>query len=119
MTAAIVWTVLPSLKSWVAATIFEQQTISASAWETHTDFHELKRSIQRHFLNYDVYVPLEDMIQGLPPQGSAAKASELSLLMQKACGQATLYVWIPIRFRIPLIGDRVTEWCWKPPIQIQ
>jgi hypothetical protein len=41
------------------------------------------------------------------------KQRRLNFLMQKACGEGRIYIWIPIKFTWPIVGERVFDWCWK------
>ena len=49
-----------------------------------------------------------------PSENADGAAEDLGMLMQKACGRGRLYVWIPLKWRIPVLGEKVLEWCWKP-----
>jgi len=70
----------------------------------------IRRKIQKHFLGMKTYIPMEDI---LIPQDSVKTDDRLKKLMRKACGKGTIYIWIPLKFRWPLSGDKVMDWCWK------
>lgn len=108
---AIYWTTIPALLAVVAISRFPIPNPQESEWEDKRRVLEVKRRIQKHFLDYSVYLPMEDIIV---PVSLGDERTELSFLMQNTCGRATLYVWIPFKFRLPLIGDKVIDWCWKP-----
>lgn len=82
-------------------------------WSDPSAMLELKRDIQKHFLQYKLYLPVEDMVAGI----GEIEEQRTADLMRSACGSADLYVWVPVRIRMPLIGDRIHEWCWKPKIR--
>ncbi len=70
---------------------------------------EAQRSIQRHFLSFGVYIPLEDIVI----RGQATEIEEPTLvpLMEQSCGEGQVYVWVPLRFQLPILGEKVLEWC--------
>jgi hypothetical protein len=70
---------------------------------------ELKqqRRIQQLYLKYGIYVPLDDIVIR---QGENGPSPYMALL-EKACGRGQLYIWIPLKFQLPLIGERISEWC--------
>ena len=84
---------------------------SSSSKESAADL-SLERQIQRHFLAYNIYIPIEDIVTLPSTNGSQNEVA--SLIMQKACGRGRLFVWIPFKFRLPVTGEKVIEWCWKP-----
>ena len=55
---------------------------------------------------------MEDIVAPTPDQ------EQLTLLMQKACGKGKLYIWVPLKFRLPMRGEKVVEWCWIPKIKL-
>jgi len=106
--AALAWTCRPAaLALWGVYTLGPIATPVAE-WGDPGRALELKRKVQKHFLDARTYLPLEDIVI---PQ---AHGNESSLLMQKACGRGRLYIWIPFKFDIPIFGKKVIEWCWKP-----
>lgn len=66
-----------------------------------------QRFIQRHFLSYGVYIPLEDIVI----RGMTSVEPTLVPLMQQSCGEGRAYVWVPLRFQLPVVGEKVLEWC--------
>ena len=69
-----------------------------------------RRRIQKHFLKLKTYIPMEDIV--IPSEAGTAN-DRLKKLMRKACGKGTIYIWIPLKFRWPIAGERVIDWCWK------
>lgn len=107
---ALGWTFAPSVRALLASIDLE---LTPSVIQLNGDGStstSVKRQIQRHYREYGIYVPLEDIYFSSEAKESNAR---LSFLMQKACGRATLYVWIPLRLRLPLEGEKVFDWCWK------
>ncbi len=107
---AATWSSLPALTAAWAMLSFKAPEMSKEDWLDPARTLELRREIQKHFLGHTVYIPLEDIIA--PPAGD--NHDDLALLMQKACGRGRLYIWIPLRFKVPLTGEKVIEWCWRP-----
>jgi hypothetical protein len=81
----------------------------------NTDF---KREEQKYFLQYGIYIPLEDMmfVEELSQRGERYTAA-----LNRSCSGLTVgygfAIWLPLKTRWPLLGERISEWCWKPPIQ--
>lgn len=108
---AIYWTVAPALAAKYATLKYLPTSIKVDQARSQHATITAKRQIQKFFLNENIYVPLDDIFISTD---FLENDPALSLLMQNACGQAKLYVWIPLKFRIPIFGDRVFDWCWKP-----
>jgi hypothetical protein len=66
-----------------------------------------QRFIQRHFLSYGVYIPLEDIVI----RGMRSVEPTIVPLMEQSCGEGRAYVWVPLRFQLPAVGEKVLEWC--------
>ena len=112
--AAAAWSAWPSLMA-IAGTVAQEPLKLAEADLVDASrIFATKRAIQKHLLSFATYVPLEDIVTAAP---SDVAAGDLSLLMQKACGRGKLFVWIPLRIRLPIVGERVYEWCWKPQLK--
>lgn len=114
--AAATWSFLPSLRSIVAVTKFGHLTINSTDLNTEESSVPIKRQIQRHFLDYSVYIPVEDIVI---IASDKKEDSRLESLMTKACGSGSLFVWIPLKISLPFYGEKVREWCWKPSLQIK
>lgn len=69
---------------------------------------ETRRRIQKRFLRQDVYIPLEDITL---VTADGVGESDYLFDMRKICGQGRIFVWVPLRFRLPLTGEKVREWC--------
>ncbi len=109
--AAVVWSSFPALLAGWAVVSHQPPTMTKDDWLDPTHVLELRRQIQKHFLANRVYIPLDDIVA---PSPNEAEPGDALLLMQKACGRGRLYVWIPLKFKVPLTGGKVIEWCWKP-----
>ncbi len=109
--AAAGWTCRPAVMALYAAYTVPPVGLDKSEWADPSRVLELRRQLQRHFLAHDTYVPLEDIVATPPREGSPG---DTALLMQKACGRGRLFIWIPFKFKLPITGDKVVEWCWKP-----
>lgn len=79
---------------------------------------EFKRSEQKYFLNYGIYVPLEDIMYAEQlPNGGARYAEALRRSCSGMQVGSGLAIWLPLKVVLPLLGERVIEWCWKVPVQ--
>ncbi len=89
-----------------------------SAWTMQSTelAEEIGRTVQSHFLRFDIYIPLEDI--WLDQEKNEVESQRLSLLMRKVCGHGSLYVWVPVSFRLPFVGTKTVEWCWKPELPV-
>ncbi len=77
----------------------------------HFNQLDLRRSLQRYLSDHDVYIPIEDIRW----QDDDTLASfDSGWTMQIRCDRARLHVWVPLRFKLPIIGEKVVEWCWIP-----
>lgn len=106
---ALGWSVAPAVRAGLAAALMNKPALDDTNGPQLTT--ALKRKIQKHFLDHTVYIPLEDIVLA---HNSDDEKDSLTLLMQKACGRGKLYIWIPLKFRLPIVGEKVFEWCWKP-----
>lgn len=105
---AVLWSSYPALQATAGGLVLRQQFGSNPAeWWKKGDVG-LKRSIQQHFSSYETYIPVEDV--HILDDG-AQEQERLAFLLHRACGPGKLFVWVPLRFRIPVLGSRVFEWC--------
>lgn len=115
--AGVGWTVFPTLGVLAAMANFSLpgvQALEDEEWQEPSRTLEIRRAVQKHFRAYSVYIPLEDI---LTPASDPPGPEDVSLLMQKTCGRGKLYVWLPFKFNLPVIGEKVFEWCWKPQLK--
>ena len=108
--AACLWTCWPALRAIHAASIYDSPSIGKVESLDPFGALQFRRSIQRHFSDHGVYVPIED-IQIVDPQDP--REVMFSLARQNQCDRARLHAWIPLRFKWPIFGEKVVEWCWK------
>lgn len=104
--ACIVWSCFPALKAVVAAGIldFRKEAVLGDGDSPL----EHKRRLQKHFLSHDVYIPLSDITLA---NGESSLDQQRLFSMRKICGQGKIFVWIPLKFRFPILGEKVVEWC--------
>lgn len=100
------WSSVYAVKATAASVSFLYRQKSGKGISLQQDPLVIQRSTQKHYLSYDIYIPFEDIY---PVSGR--NSNEITLAMQKACGKGRLYIWIPLKFRLPLIGHRILEWC--------
>lgn len=108
------WSSWPAVKALSAA--LELKKISKQSVIQGSDSVklEIQRNLQKHFLEFGVYVPLEDIMF---TERVTEANPELEATVNRVCGNAPLVVWIPLQFRLPLVGERSLEWCWKPSLK--
>lgn len=98
-----------ALKALYAAYTLETEPDITANTLNNQEMLTARRKIQKHFTNTGIYVPMEDIVF----TQTKKKDSRLHLLMHKACGPGKIYVWVPLKFKWPIFGERVFEWCWK------
>lgn len=108
---ALIWSVAPSIRAIVG--VVTAPTLEAPQASANDELM-IRRNLQKHFLKFNVYIPLEDIIFAKREQKSVDRTV---FLMQKICGEGTMYVWVPLRTRTPIFGESVYDWCWKPTIE--
>lgn len=98
-----------SCKPAIFAIIASNSIKSDSLTDGLNDFHQTfsQRKIQRHYLDYGIYIPIDDIIVN---RGGDTNPSLIKML-ERTCGRSPIYIWVPIRFRVPLAGEKVFEWC--------
>ena len=74
---------------------------------------EIQREVQKHYLSNGVYIPLEDIFF---VEEIKQTNPDLTSAIVKSCGNATMAIWVPLLVRLPYIGERSFEWCWKPSL---
>jgi len=109
---AFSWSSLPAIQTVIAAITLHVES-TEGAFGSDVDLR-VRRSVQQHFLGYNTYIPLDDILI-LSDDSSAPE--RLPFLVRRACGNGKLFVWVPLTFRIPLLGYRVFEWCMKPKMK--
>jgi hypothetical protein len=97
-----------SLRAFYAAETLPDLGLSAQYPGNEGEVFALQRKIQQHFMQHDVYIPLQDVVVEMPESDE-----RLTFLMRKACGQAKLYIWLPFAVKLPLKGKMLSSWCWK------
>lgn len=112
--AALTWTVEPAFRTTVATIQHEPLRLKMDDFTDIEKNTELKRQLQKHFLDYNIYIPLEDIVT-LSPQTDQIMMKDI---MARSCGPAYVYVWTPLGFRLPFIGMKFIDRCWKPDTEI-
>ena len=107
------WTFWPTSRAVVAA--FAMTPISRQPLVTGAESVrlEVQRAIQKHFLNFGVYIPLEDIVF---LERLTQTNQSLEGILKKVCGSDPIAIWLPLKFRLPLVGERSMEWCWRPSL---
>lgn len=90
-----------------SALLLQNQELTSLLKKPQTIALDGQRFIQRHFLSYGVYIPLEDIVI----RGMTSVEPTIVPLMEQSCGEGQAYVWVPLRFQLPVVGEKVLEWC--------
>lgn len=103
----------PALPSWLAIGQFLVDPKYENLVFSYESEKEIKRAIQKHFLSHNIYIPTEDIVI----RDTDSNDLEILKLIAETCGKADAYIWVPIKYRLPLIGEQTLEWClaktWK------
>ena len=79
---------------------------------------EFRRQEQQYFLDFGVYIPLDDIMY---VDQLASGGQRYAKALDRHCSGLKpgrgFAIWLPIKIKIPLIGERVSEWCWRPNIR--
>lgn len=114
LAAAVTWTIEPSFRTLLATMTYQSEPLTEDVYDNYEQNLNLKRQIQKHFLNFKIYIPLEDIVT----IGPNSKEKMMQEIMARSCGKANIYVWTPLGFRLPFLGQKFIDRCWKPTIQI-
>ncbi len=107
---ATLWTIQPSFATLLAVRTFQPAPLSTADANDPEALLQYKRDIQRHFAGSSIHVPLEDIAVR---QTAYDSLSRIQALNSKACGgKADLFLWLPLRFRLPVVGEIVFDRCW-------
>ena len=74
---------------------------------------EYKRKIQQHYRHYQIYLPLEDIVVNAQLNENP-DSFKLSASLQENYGASQVYLFIPLRFHLPFVGENVIEYVFKP-----
>lgn len=110
---AAYWSLAPAMSSLLACLRLPKVEIPADL--NQPSWLNTKREIQRHFLKQNVYIPLEDIALARDSSYVASQGSMafINHLLFKSCSSANLLIWVPLRIRLPIIGEHVLDLCWK------
>ncbi len=113
--AALGWSAYPALCATFGVISSPVVVSRKGDWQDESQSLVLRRKLQKHFLKHYTYIPLED----IATDTQLANHDPIALAaIQKVCGRGKLYVWIPLKVNLPLQGEKVFEWCWKPEVKI-
>lgn len=94
--------------------LFDSKPFVNYNWESPSSALAGRRLVQRHFMSVGVHIPLENIVATSDDDSANPRTIDL---MTEVCGHGDLLIWVPVRLKLPLIGDWVTEWCWVPKIK--
>ena len=90
--------------------------LSIHQYPSTSEVTRLRRDLQSHFRKYGVYIPVGDIIVA---NSEDLGQSVLSSRMVESCGQAPVYLWLPIQVELPIHGKKIWEYCFKPKVRLQ
>ena len=79
-------------------------------WEIPKNLEESldrQRQIQAHYLSYGVYIPLDDIVIG----AQDIRSQPIMTSIEGVCGHSSTAIWVPVAFHLPILGEKVFEWC--------
>ncbi len=105
-----------TLRAYYVAETLPEFGLTASYPADLSEAFVVKRRIQKHFLDRHIYLPIDDIV--VETADETVNASDrLTFLMRKACGQAKLYIWLPLNYKLPAKGRFTSSWCWKAQLK--
>ena len=94
-----------SIQTILATTTLPTYTLSQKDLDEDNAYLSIKRNIQKHYLSYDKYVPIENIF-------FTSKDAPLYPAIKKVCGDSSmLYVYLSLKFKIPLLGFFTKDIC--------
>lgn len=107
-----IWSSEPAIQTMFAVISFPGIRQDSEEISDHKTFSLTTiRNIQQHFRKYNTHILPEDI---LFRSAEHSYQEKIFLLLDRSCGHGNVYVWVPLIFRFPFVGNRVTEWCWIP-----
>lgn len=70
-------------------------------------FLTAQQKIHQYFLSRQIYIPQEDI--------SLHSDEPMLFAVRNSCSRGKIYVWIPVKVRLPMFGEKVIEWCLSLP----
>lgn len=103
----LTWSFFPIVKTFFATSSITRLQKNGIIY---SPLNEQKRKLQFHFSRYGIYVPFNDIISK-----SSLLITEQKIYKDhiKIFGRSNIYIWLPLKIRIPLLGEKVYEWCFK------
>lgn len=114
----LLWSFYPSVQALLGFMTLPPVQIAQNPLRFQTGDQEFSaaRKIQLHFLKFRVYIPFEDINIATLEQGENDKpliSADFSLIKQ--CNSKSYSIWVPFKYKIPVIGERVLQWCLNIP----
>jgi len=107
LTFAAGWSIFPSVM--MVKAVRELPPVYLPADETDNPILNtaVRRDIQKHFRKSGIYMPTEDILITNEENGTPIE------LITNACGKGHVFIWAPLRLRLPFFGERIIEICFK------
>ena len=97
LSLCIFWSTAPGLKTAIASAAYLLNNDETP--ESFLTPLSTQRKIQKHFLSYGVYIPIDDIVVNM----GLNKLDNYNQLHESTCGTAKIYIWLPIKIRFPII----------------
>lgn len=111
------WSFLPSMQALCAYATLAPMTLPQTGDLHSVDPFTTARKIQLHFLKFRIYIPLEDIMVGPnPAQTHDLGTSNETKSSSFGCIHDTNIMWIPLKYKVPILGERVLQWCLNIPL---
>jgi hypothetical protein len=117
---AVLWSAHPAILASIAYLTLPKVSNRLGEDSTTADQEKflLSRKLQLHFLKYRIYIPLEDISFSNPSQVNALDKGLSNFPGNSiSCDFTKNLIWVPFRFKVPVIGERVLQWCLKIPLE--
>lgn len=112
--AAVFFSTRPAFLALIGVALFDTSPFVNYNWDNPSSALTGRRLVQRHFTKVGLHIPLENIVATSDDSSTNPRTVDL---MVDVCGKGVLLIWVPLRLKLPFIGDWVTEWCWVPKIK--
>lgn len=94
-----------SIQTFLATSTLPTQTLTQADLNEENAYLNIKRNIQKHYLSYDKYIPIENIFFTAPQ-------APLHPAVKKICGDSSrLYIYLSLKFKFPLLGIFTKDIC--------
>lgn len=110
------WSLLPCIGALLAYATLDPVTDYSSDTLLNQDDLTQARHIQIHFLKFRTYIPLEDInFDSHRLSKTELPQKDTNKSISTWCDHDKNVVWVPIKYKVPIYGERVLQWCLNIP----